>query len=398
MADIEFIGQPFNSKTIGGALVAALADDEARRFRCAVAWGKASGLTRIGRAIANMRDRRTENSAVMYVGIDEGGATWEGLKLVQTVCSQAYVFHDAGARTYHPKVYVVEGERSATVLVGSGNSTRGGLFTNYEGADCVHLDLDRTNDVSYLASVNSFLDGLHALTSSCLLLDDDLMEKMRDGNYRIQSEAAANRQRRANSNGRHQGSAVFGSVAGLAGAPQPTLAPVEADEADEDATAPTVPAAATEATSSQPAAVSSTSFGRSGHRGFYKRLSEHDASRDQAPGQIVIPKRFEPFFPPLTLQWDQIASGGSRQSEVKFPARFKDGSYTKDLAEVRVIRYEPKPSHKRKNIELRFTFHDHEVVRRFRAGDVIEFGFDDGRCHITRRALRRGESGYDWLS
>lgn len=366
-------------------------------MRAAVAWGKASGLTRIGKSIADFRDRGSANYVELIVGIDEGGATWEGLELVRRVANRGYIFHDRAARTFHTKLYVISGESSASVVVGSGNLTMGGLFTNYEAA--VLLQLDLPADARVLDDVSKYIDSIKEASQSCKAIDDDLMTALRGGGFSIFSEAASNR-RRAERRNATNADGVFGSVNGLTSAPPSQLALVASDNESDDST---VADLGSDSANELDEGVSESAIGprfggTAGRRGFYKRLSPHDASLDQSPGQIIIPKRFEDFFPNLVLQWDQIDRGGSRQLEVLFPATFIDGEYRKDLREVRLIRYEPKASHKRRNTELRFTFHDRSVFRRFAEGDYIEFRAEGDSCVIRRvPAFEARSSKFAWL-
>lgn len=394
--EVRFVGQPFGKSSIGHVLVAALEDEEATEAHIAVAWGKASGLTRVGRSLADFRDRRDGNRVEIILGIDEGGATWEGLELARRISSEAFVYHDPGSRTFHSKVYVVAGPERAKLIVGSGNATLGGLFTNYEAA----FEVTVGPEDPLLGEVFGYFDALKSQEGSCRALDEALLHSLRDGRYRIFSEADLNRRRREHRHGTADTTeSIFAKVRGLTTPPAPQMEAVSGDEYDADEVlAPEVQevAPAPAATDGGPRQFG----GLSGRRGFYKRLSAHDASLDQSPGQIIIPIRFEEFFPPLVLQWDQLSAGGSRQSEVKFPARFRDGAYEKDIPEVRVIRYGPKPTHRRKNTELRFTFHDREVFTRFGEGDYIQFTAKaTGVCEIERVPLgAAGYEKYDWLA
>jgi hypothetical protein len=180
---------------------------------------------------------------------------------------------------------------------------------------------------------------------------------------------------------------------GLGGAPKSTLV-TEKDDADSDKN---IVAPKSVTTAYSPSAALHNNWPEE-ERSFYKKLSKHDASLTQAPGQIIIPIEFKTFFPPLTLQWDKINDGGSRQSEVKFPAIFRDGKYSKDLADARFVLYEPAPNQKRKNPESRFTFHDREVFKRFSEGDVILFKTEGGKVVVERRTdAGNREKKYAWL-
>src|SRR4051794_39861743 len=127
----RFIGQPFpSSRQVGAVVGDALCDGDFDRAWFAVAWGKRSGLSRLTSAIGEFK--RGGGRAEAVLGVDEGGATKEGLQLALELFDSAYVFHDPGPRTFHPKIYVVRGDARAVAVVGSGNLTCGGLFTNFE--------------------------------------------------------------------------------------------------------------------------------------------------------------------------------------------------------------------------------------------------------------------------
>jgi hypothetical protein len=399
MATVRLIGQPFGDLTIGGVLTDALARPSSKHFRAAVAWAKATGLSRVGHEIQSMRDRSPGNTATLYVGIDEGGATWEGLELARQVTSNAFIYYDTGARTFHPKLYVVEGDDAATVIVGSGNATRGGLYTNYEVADWLHLDKSDGDDAAYLSSVHDYMDNLQA-QPCCLRLDDASVAELRRQGYNISSESAANRRRRERrATGRPYEQTLFSHVHGLAQAPPAILAAVEADEEDTDEVLPPPASGVTEPTdATSPGSSLPTTFGDEDGRGFVKRLSAHDASHSQSPGQIVIPKQFEDFFPPMELMFDRLAEGGPRQLEARFSAFFRDGDYEKEIRDARVIRYEPAPSHRRKNIEIRFAFRDRDAFNRFSQGDLIVFRVEDGRCVIDRLPISSPLGRFGWIT
>ncbi|MFC3469038.1 phospholipase D family protein [Massilia oculi] len=390
--EVSFIGQPFSRTSIGSALKAAFSDPKNKQFTALVAWAKASGLGRIADDVNAFRKTRKGNFAELLVGIDEGGATFEGLTLAQNIFDEAYVFHDKGPRTFHTKIYLFKGDDTATLIIGSGNLTKGGLWTNYEAANLIKLDLDEAGDIRYLNDVLKYIAEFRNAQSCCIKLTDENMTALRAGDYNIKSEAEMNKQRSSAGNKKAKGD-LFTTMKGLGSAPKSTLV-TEKDDADSDKNI-VVPAQII--TANSPLVTTHTNWPED-QRSFYKKLSKHDASLTQAPGQIIIPIEFKTFFPPLTLQWDKINDGGSRQSEVKFPAIFKDGKYSKDLADARFVLYEPAPNQKRKNPESRFTFHDREVFKRFSEGDVILFKTESGKVVIERHTdAGNREKKYAWL-
>jgi len=71
---------------------------------------------------------------------------------------EVFVFKNAIRSTFHPKIYLFRNDRAAELLVGSGNLTEGGLFTNYEGSLRVSLDLTDATQTSVLTKVEGVLD------------------------------------------------------------------------------------------------------------------------------------------------------------------------------------------------------------------------------------------------
>lgn len=234
---ITFLGQPFlEAEQIGTIIGRALREADRDTAWFATAWGKRSGLSRLAKEIESFRERGGRAEAI--VGVDEGGATEEGLRLALDVFDQAYVFHDPGARTFHPKIYVVEGNTAATVLVGSGNLTRGGLYTNYEAAIAAELDLNDQGDADFRASVRAYYERLLDLGAVCKPLTATLIEDLiADPNVIVQSEQQANRQRaRRRRTETSNGAGLFGAAAvpGLRNAPPADITPVQQEEEDED--------------------------------------------------------------------------------------------------------------------------------------------------------------------
>jgi hypothetical protein len=165
----------------------------------------------------------------VLVGVDEAGATLEGLQMAIDLFDKAHVFHDPGGRTFHPKIYVVEGAVQAIAIVGSGNLTRGGLFTNYEGAVVADLDLGVEDDARYLSEIRAYYDRLRAVDEASKPFTVGLIENLeKDPNIVITSEAEQSRGGRGRDS---EESELFGKAAvkGLLGAP-----PLPAADAPED--------------------------------------------------------------------------------------------------------------------------------------------------------------------
>src|SRR5438046_736357 len=120
---VRMIGQPFADEA---NLIEILPEmlDGMGHLTAVVAWVKRSGLSRVGAALESFRRRGGHSRLV--TGIDEGGATEQGLRMALELFDEVYVFHDVERRTFHPKFHLAEGGSKGALLLGSNNLTAGG--------------------------------------------------------------------------------------------------------------------------------------------------------------------------------------------------------------------------------------------------------------------------------
>lgn len=186
---MSFVAQPFaDGRDLRDFLASVAADDTIDELDVVVAWAKRSGLRRVRAQLEAVRDR--PGTTRLIVGIDEGGATRQGLELAREIFSSVHVFHDNSWRTFHPKIYLGVGAERARLLVGSNNLTAGGVYYNYEAAlDCV-LSLPADQDL--VDEVRAYIDRLYADADVCKLLDDALLhELVSNPRYRVRDEDAS---------------------------------------------------------------------------------------------------------------------------------------------------------------------------------------------------------------
>lgn len=181
---IRFRGQPWDTDdTAGEFLRRAIADPAISRLTVVVAWARFRGLARLRDELGGFRDR---GSSRIIVGIDEGGATRPGLHAALRWFSAAYVFHDQSGGTFHPKIYLAEGESKALLLVGSSNATPGGLYFNHEASLEAEFDLPADTDAEALVGVHDYVSRLLDDTEVCLELTEELIEQLvADPRYRV---------------------------------------------------------------------------------------------------------------------------------------------------------------------------------------------------------------------
>lgn len=168
---------------------------EIYELKIAVAWVKRSALSRLEDQLKVFRNRGGISSVI--IGIDEGGATIQGLRLALELFDTAYIFHDPSSRTYHPKVYIASGPETAELLIGSNNMTAGGLYSNYEAALQCSLSLAEVEDSALLAQVADWFELLCADANVCKQLTIELLETLiHDPRYIIGDESRPTRERR----------------------------------------------------------------------------------------------------------------------------------------------------------------------------------------------------------
>lgn len=172
----ELLLQPFASdEALVERLRGLLSDEEIEQVTIVVAWVRPSGLRLIESELKAFRARG--GSTEIIVGIDEGGASVEGLLLAVGLFDSAEVVYDPSGGIFHPKVYVARGPAAATLIVGSNNLTRGGLHFNYEAAHVTRLDLGLTPDAIALAGIDNYVARLRA-DATCLTLTAELVAEL----------------------------------------------------------------------------------------------------------------------------------------------------------------------------------------------------------------------------
>ena len=105
------------------------------------------------------------------------------------------IFKNAVPRsTFHPKLYLFEGENNAILIVGSNNLTDGGFFTNYEATRC-EFDLpdEQTLYEETLRPLNTFLEPTGRIVQE---LTAGLIETL-VARGEVESEAQVARRRRS---------------------------------------------------------------------------------------------------------------------------------------------------------------------------------------------------------
>ena len=165
---------------LGSSFSNHLAELEWTAFRLAYCiFVKRSGTQYLRPALTNFSSRADVR---ISAGIDFYGSSREGLNdlLEATQAGQVLIYRNSGPYTFHPKVYLFKSAQHADIVVGSGNLTEGGLFTNYEASLAVSLDLSEPEDAAFLQIVEATLDQwAQPKQGLCYVLNAEFLETAR---------------------------------------------------------------------------------------------------------------------------------------------------------------------------------------------------------------------------
>lgn len=148
------LAQPFAEKSVGDFINEALGGvhGDFSSFQVSVAFAKRSGVQYIEDMLKEFLGHG--KSAQVVVGVDLGGTTSEGLEALLNALGESgelFINHDESAfTTFHPKIYFFEGPEKSIIIVGSGNLTQGGLYSNDEGFAIFELNPSEPDDLEVI--------------------------------------------------------------------------------------------------------------------------------------------------------------------------------------------------------------------------------------------------------
>jgi HKD family nuclease len=190
---MELIIQPFGDHALGDVLNASLNGElgDFHTFQAAIAFVKYSGVRHIQTELQNFSSKGKRIRIV--AGLDHYGTSKEGLEaLLKSINEQGEIWLNHNCQiqiTFHPKLYFFEGDKNGLLIIGSGNLTEGGLYTNDEVSSINQLDFDNENDRVIRKCLYSYFDKwCDEASGNSKKLNQALLTKLVTENY-IVSEA-----------------------------------------------------------------------------------------------------------------------------------------------------------------------------------------------------------------
>jgi HKD family nuclease len=189
---------PHGDPLLGALLIEKLDSKDTEAFAAAIAFVKHSGVEHLAEALTRFGGRGGVTR--IAVGVDLNGSTSEGLRLLlESVRGDARitVVHNENGSTFHPKVYLFDEGAVADLIVGSGNLTAGGLFTNYEAGVHVSLSAGEEKDAEVLSEVKRQLREWTTPDGRLVQeLTPGLLDRLIENGYVVTEAEARERRRR----------------------------------------------------------------------------------------------------------------------------------------------------------------------------------------------------------
>lgn len=142
---VTFLGHGLenNQYNVGKQLVNSFENKYFDNFIGFVAFVALTGVDKILPSIKVSKEKF--KTLKFYVGVDNKGTSKEALEKLLGNEVETYIYHrDEEYITYHPKLFLFEGEKFSRVIIGSSNLTSSGFLTNIEAS--IQLDFNTKTD------------------------------------------------------------------------------------------------------------------------------------------------------------------------------------------------------------------------------------------------------------
>lgn len=161
---------------VGKQLVKSFQSPKYTRFNGLVAFASISGVNMLKGYVNEAKNRYDQLR--FFIGVDNRGTSKEALEVLIQQNIESYIYHDRrNSVTYHPKLFIFEGDVYTRVIIGSSNLTSSGLKMNLEAS--VQIDFRTKTDKQgqnfirnlkeyYFDILNLKTDCLNALTTDYL--------------------------------------------------------------------------------------------------------------------------------------------------------------------------------------------------------------------------------------
>lgn len=172
-----------NKNNVGKQLAKSFESKYFDNFIGFVAFAAVSGVDTILSKI--LKAKHQYKTLRFYIGVDNKGTSKEALELLLKEDIETYIYHKKEKYiTYHPKLFLFEGEKLSRVIIGSSNLTNSGFKTNIEAS--IQLDFRNDTDKQGLKLVNEikeyYKDLIDLSDKNLTKLDRALIDELESEN------------------------------------------------------------------------------------------------------------------------------------------------------------------------------------------------------------------------
>lgn len=158
--NISFLGQGFSAvskNAVGNKLVENLAKTDYHTFTGITAFTSLSGINGLNKHINGAPHLKAK---AIITGIDQKGTSKEALQALLNSGIPSYIFYQPAWSIFHPKMYLFEGDKTCSLILGSSNLTAQGLFANVEGSFLVEVDNSQPAELAIINELKTYFKGL----------------------------------------------------------------------------------------------------------------------------------------------------------------------------------------------------------------------------------------------
>jgi hypothetical protein len=156
MAKPAFILQGVTGRFHAEELRAVLSQDGCRRVIASIAFVRKDGVDSVAPQLG-----KVANISTFFIGIRNEITSIQAVRRLLELGIRVIAVDTASrSRIFHPKLFLVERELDATIIVGSANMTHSGLHNNIEAGAILALDLTTPDDKSFLKTLLNTLEEM----------------------------------------------------------------------------------------------------------------------------------------------------------------------------------------------------------------------------------------------
>ena len=151
-------------------------------LKIAVAYAKVAPLEKLRGDLEGWKEEGKSLEAVF--GVDQQGTSLEALRFCLDLFDSVWVFHQYGLSfTFHPKLYLFQGQNESLAYVGSNNLTTGGTETNFECG--LKLDLRLSQDEELIREIEEAWEETRKHSRE---LDDELLASLQEAGFVVSEQ------------------------------------------------------------------------------------------------------------------------------------------------------------------------------------------------------------------